>query len=130
VSPNGTEWGGWVYRNPDDTYSYAVPVPGGPRGVDPRDFAPIPAVANYAADYHTHGAYDPKLNRGQPAPGAPGYNWKFDGNEIFSGDDKRGNNRTGLPGFLGTPQGTTEMYIPGPDGGTVIVIAGRNCGCN
>jgi RHS repeat-associated protein len=127
------EFGGWTYRSPDGTYSYTAPVEGGPDGVDPHDFNPIPAGSNYAADYHTHAAYDPAMNPGNPSPGAPGYNWHDDGNEVFSPGDKQGNDRMGLPGFLGTPQGTTEMYIPSPDnpgGGAVIVIAGRNCGCN
>jgi hypothetical protein len=134
--PNGQEYGGWMYRNPDGTYSYTAPVPGGPSSVDPRQFNPIPSTAAKAGDYHTHGAYDPAFNGQGINPGQPGYNWHFDGNEVFSpgpDGDMGGNDAMDLPGFLGTPQGTTEEYIPipgRPSGGSVIVLSGRNCGCN
>ena len=133
--PNGREYGGWMYENSDGTYSYTAPVPGGPSGVDPHNFNPVPPNAVRAGDYHTHGAYDPNFNLpGNPQPGQPGYNWHNDGNEVFSPDDKAGNEAEGyLPGFLGTPQGTTEEYIPvlgHPGSGQVVVLSGRNCGCH
>ncbi|HEY3130922.1 MAG TPA: hypothetical protein VGL91_15815 [Acidobacteriota bacterium] len=51
------------------------------------------------------------LNLGNPQPGAPGYNWHHDGNEVFSSSvpgDKDTIDGLGAPGFLGTPQGTTQ----------------------
>jgi RHS repeat-associated protein len=127
------EFGGWMYQNPDGTFSYTAPVEGGPAGVDPQNFNPIPPDTNIAGDYHTHGAYDPNLNMpGNPRPGAPGYNWNNDGNEVFSDPDKAGNELEGGTGYLGTPQGTTEEYRPNghPLNGPVTVLTQRNCGCH
>ncbi len=67
-----------------------------------------------------------------PEPFDRGYNWSDDANEIFSDDDKRGNEAEHGPGFLGTPQGSTQEYIPWPGhplGGKVIRLTERNCGC-
>jgi RHS repeat-associated protein len=125
------EYGGWVYRNADGTYSYGVPVQGTASSVNPRNFTPIPSGATRAAIYHTHAAYDSTMNPGNPAPGTPGYNWQNDGNEIFSPPDKQWSDYSG-GGYLGTPQGTTEEYVPSPghpSNGTVRVLTGRNCGC-
>lgn len=128
-----------MYQNPDGTYSYTAPVGGGPAGVSNNNFNPIPPGGTVAGDYHTHGAYDPTYNGpGNPAPGAPGYNWRNDGNEVFSPQDEASNDVEPIynvpgTGYLGTPQGTTEQYIPNPGhplGGTVTVLSGRNCGCH
>jgi RHS repeat-associated protein len=133
--PNGREYGGWMYRNSDGTYSYAAPVAGGADGVQINQFNPVPAGAVPAGDYHTHGAYDPAFNGQGINPGQPGYNWHHDGNEVFSAPDMRSNEAEGahgLPGFLGTPQGTTEEYIPipgHPGAGHIVVLTPRNCGC-
>jgi RHS repeat-associated protein len=131
--PNGREYGGWVYENADGTYSYVVPVAGAAASVDPRNYTPNPANTTRAADYHTHGAYDPAFNGpGNPAPGSPGYVWGSDNNEVFSPSDKQTNDRWGLPGFLGTPRGTTEEYIPNPMNpghGPVVVLDRGACGC-
>lgn len=131
--PNGREYGGWMYKNPDGTYSYTAPVPGGATGTNSGSWRPIPSRAHIAGDYHTHGAYDPSLNDpDNPAPGARGYDWQDDGNEIFSDEDKLGNEGERGPGFLGTPQGTTEEYLPRPGhrlGGRVIVLPTNPCGC-
>ena len=83
-----------------------------------------------AGDYHTQGAYDPAFNRQRINPRQPGYNWRRHGNEVFSPDDKASNEvegpgNTPVPGFLDTPQGTTEEYIPlpgQPGAGHVIVL--------
>ncbi|MCU1269196.1 MAG: hypothetical protein JWN74_490 [Acidobacteriaceae bacterium] len=131
--PLGREYGGWMYQNPDGTYSYAAPVPGGASGVDPANFAPIPKGATMDGYYHTHGAYDPAMNgKRNPAPGSPGYNWHHDGNEVFSPPDKEWGDYTG-GAYLGTPQGTTEEYMPvsgHPGSGNTTVMSGRNCGCH
>ena len=135
--PNGREYGGWIYKNPDGTYSYTAPVGGGPAGVSNYKFNPIPPGATVAVDYHTHGAYDPKYNGSGIAPGARGYDWRNDGNEVFSPADKGSNDVEPIyhvpgTGYLGTPQGTAEEYVPKPGhpmGGTVTVLSGQNCGC-
>jgi RHS repeat-associated protein len=135
--PHGREYGGWMYKNPDGTYSYTAPVPGGAAGVSTRDFRPIPRRAQIAGDYHTHGGYDPDFNGQGINPGQPGYKWRNDGNEVFSPDDMDSNetegpNHSPVPGFLGTPQGTTEEYLPRPGhprGGRVIVLTRNPCEC-
>jgi RHS repeat-associated protein len=130
--PYGREYGGWIYQNGDGTFSYNEPVPGTATSLKSDDLLPIPPGTHKAADYHTHGAYDPIGNLGNPQPGSPGYNWRNDQNEVFSPRDKRSNDTWGIPGFLGTPQGTTEEYIPSPGhplGGLVIVLNGGGCGC-
>jgi RHS repeat-associated protein len=135
--PHGREYGGWIYRNPDGTYSYTAPAAGGAAGIQINQFTPIPAGATVAGDYHTHGAYDPAFNGQGINPGQPGYNWRLDGNEIFSGNDMASNETEGpgntpVPGFLGTPRGTTEEYIPipgHPGQGHVVVLTKEHCGC-
>jgi hypothetical protein len=127
-----------MYRNADGTFSYTGPAAGGPAGIQVNQFNPIPAGGTAAGDYHTHGAYDPAFNGQGINPGQAGYNWHHDGNEVFSPADMASNevegpNNSPVPGFLGTPQGTTEEYIPlpgQPGAGHVIVLTGRNCGCH
>jgi hypothetical protein len=122
-----------MYKNPDGTYSYASPVPGGPKGVDPKDFTSIPGGSSLAGAYHTHGNYDPSLNGDQnPQPGSPGYNPLNDGNEVFGPNDKGNLDKLNLPGFLGTPQGTIKEYIPKPGhplAGKTLNLPSSVCGC-
>jgi RHS repeat-associated protein len=131
--PLGREYGGWLYKNSDGTYSYASPVPGGPRGVSSGDFTPIPGGTSRAGGYHTHGAFDPALNAdGNPAPGTPGYDPQYDGNEIFGVGDKSSLDGLKIPGFLATPQGTIKEYIPKPGhplGGKTITLPPHGCDC-
>jgi len=121
-----------MYQNPDGTYSYTTSLGGG-NGIMPQNFVPIPVGTRRDGTYHTHGAYDPNMNGdGNPAPGSPGYRWRNDGNEIFSPADRDASDQFG-PGYLGTPQGTTEEYFPNPGhpaGWTVTVLNGGNCGCH
>jgi uncharacterized protein RhaS with RHS repeats len=124
--PNGREYGGWIYANSDGTYSYGSPVGDGPSGIRLDSFNRIPSVTQQVAWYHTHGAYDPSFNNPDNAqPGQPGYNWHNDGNEVMSPADLDITNRFG-PGYLGTPQGTTEETRPG---GHRNVLTGKPCGC-
>lgn len=139
--PLGREYGGFVYQNGDGTYSYTDPTADNNAGVGTADSIPnfwnitIPPGTHRAGWYHTHGAFDPGMNGpGNPAPGQPGYNWHNDGNEVFSHDDMTISETDlhGLPGYLGTPQGTVEEYmpIPGhPGHGHTSVLNGGNCGC-
>jgi len=126
--PNGREWGGRLYENANGTYSYTVPVPGGPSGISWDSLNPIPVGTTPAGWYHTHGAYDPNFNApGNPQPGQPGYNWKDDYNEIMSGNDLYIVNNVAGVGFLGTPQGTILETLPGQPSN---VLTSGNCGCN
>jgi len=82
--------------------------------------------------YHTHAGYDPGVNIPNNVPGSSSYNWHNDGNEIFSPDDMNISDLINGPGVLGTPRGTTEVYVPvpgNPRGGSVHVMSGRQCVC-
>lgn len=68
-----------------------------------------PAGKKDAGDYHTHGGPDPRF---------------ASGNEGFSMSDKKSNDDSGKPGFLGTPSGMIKKYVPNgdPRHGYVILI--------
>lgn len=86
------EYGGWVYRNPDDTFSATEPVKG---SVDRVNIgSPTSVPSGYAtASYHTHAAYDPKYD-----------------SENFSYLDITMNNNWGVDGYLGTPAGYYKFH--------------------
>ncbi|MCP4721003.1 MAG: DUF4329 domain-containing protein, partial [Desulfobacteraceae bacterium] len=95
----GREYGGYIKQNHDGTYSYEAPVPG------TKDGLAMPSKpSNACGDYHTHGAND------------PGYD-----NENFSSQDKKDNKASGLPGYLGTPGGSTKKYDPSSNKTTILV---------
>lgn len=132
------EYGGFVYRNPDGTFSYTDPHAAGNSGIGTRDSIPnfwnipIPAGTNRVGWYHTHGAYDPGINLTDNTPGGPSYNWHLDLNEVFSKSDRDISDYIHGPGFLGTPRGTTEMYTPKPgqpERGHVRVLSVTPCEC-
>jgi RHS repeat-associated protein len=135
------EYGGFLYKNNDGTYSYTDPSADHNAGVGTADAIPnfwnitIPAGTQRAGWFHTHAAFDPGMNGpGNPAPGQPGYNPNHDGNEIFSPDDKHISDIDlhGLPGILGTPRGMVKEYIPipgHPGHGRVGVVNHENCDC-
>jgi|TARA_B100000315_G_scaffold56204_2_gene50456 hypothetical protein len=86
------EYGGWVYRNSDTTFSATEPVKG---TVDRVNIgSPTSVPSGYAtASYHTHGAYDPKYD-----------------SENFSYLDITMNNNWGVDGYLGTPAGYYKYH--------------------
>ena len=86
------EYGGWVYRNPDNTFSATEPIKG---TVDRVNIgSPTSVPSGYAtATYHTHGAYDPKYD-----------------SENFSYLDITMNNNWGVDGYLGTPAGYYKFH--------------------
>ena len=90
------EYGGWVHRNADGTFSYVPPVRGSIDGLDNiPDKGPSDVVW-----YHTHGAADPHYD-----------------SENFSGADgdkgySRQNNATG---YVATPSGAIKRYDPATD---------------
>ena len=107
ISTN-TEHGGYVYKNPDGTYSYTAPVSGGPAGL--TTLGPTPSTGTVVGDYHTHAAYDPNYD-----------------NENFSPTDKNGNKADNTTGYLGTPSGAVKKYDP-TTGKTTTLPPGKG-GC-
>jgi hypothetical protein len=98
------EYAGRIYRNPDDTYSYTEPRRGSRKRSHPGS---CPAGTSPAGDYHTHGELEHYYD------------------EDFSDDDMKGNDKCGLPGYLGTPTGKIKKYTPVPGkplGGKVDTI--------
>ena len=86
------EYGGYVYKNSDGTYSYTPPKEGKQHST--TDLGSKPSTTT--ADYHTHGAES-----------GPNY-----GDEEFSPADKQDNRNKGLTGYLGTPSGDIKKYNP------------------
>ena len=105
-----TEFAGALVQNPDGTFSYTEPRPGGPAGssVHVED---IPRGGQLVGDYHTHGAYDPNYD-----------------NENFGDVDMNANDNEGpdgSPGYLGTPKGAIKVYLGNkkhPKKGKIIII--------
>jgi RHS repeat-associated protein len=95
MGPQQIEWGGWIYKRPDDSFSYTEPrtdneethVSPGPKSACPGE--PF-------ADYHTHWA-------------KKGYRYN-----IFSNDDKWSNFINQMPGYLIKPDGGVDVYVPPP----------------
>jgi len=95
------EYGGWVHKNPDGTYSYDPPVRG---SIDGLDNIPDKG-ANDVLWYHTHGAYDPHYD-----------------SENFSGDngDKGYSKANNAVGYVATPSGAIQKYDPATDTVTTL----------
>ena len=122
------EYGGFIYENPDGTFSYTDPHATGYDGKPdsgigdyhsvPLDQIPIPEGTDIQAWYHTHG--------GGPLNLA---NRDFSPTDMDISDTYLG----GVPGFLGTPKPEVRMYIPSgpknPQHGISFPLNGRNCGC-
>ena len=88
------EWGGYVYRNADGSYSYTNAVQGNATSVllpAPASAAPNGAVTT--ASYHTHAAFDPRYD-----------------NENFSPQDILSDELFGLDGYLATPRGQFKYH--------------------
>lgn len=86
------EYGGWVYRNPDNTFSATEPIKG---TVDRVNIGSPTSVSSgsVTATYHTHAAYDPTYD-----------------SENFSYLDITMNNNWGVDGYLGTPAGYYKFH--------------------
>lgn len=97
----GREYGGWVHKNSDGTYTPAPATRGSKDGLtnmpDKGD--------DDVAWWHTHGAND------------PGYD-----NENFSGvtGDKGYSKANNAPGYLATPTGVIKKYDPATDTVTTL----------
>lgn len=91
------EFGGWVYRNQDNTFGSSTPVRGGPASVTlPSPASSTPAGSRVTASYHTHAAFDPRFD-----------------NENFSPQDISSDNRLGIGGYLAIPGGTFQYHFGG-----------------
>jgi len=86
------EYGGWVYRNGDNTFSATEPIKG---TVDSVSIGPPSSVGagTATATYHTHGGFDPRFD-----------------SENFSFADISLNNNWGVDGYLGTPGGLFKFH--------------------
>jgi hypothetical protein len=95
------EYGGWVYKNDDGTYSYDPPVRGSEAGLSNMpDKGP-----NDVVWYHTHAAYDPNYD-----------------SENFSGatGDKGYSKVNNAVGYVATPSGAIKKYDPASDTETTL----------
>ena len=92
------EYSGFVYRNPDGSYSYTWGYSG-----DNESFGPSQALANYpqipVAWYHTHGVYDYKYGAG---------------NFQYSPEDRVFSDATDKPNYLTDPWNNVHRYDPDP----------------
>jgi RHS repeat-associated protein len=92
------EYSGFVYQNPDGSYSYTWGYSG-----DNESSGPSQALANYpqipVAWYHTHGAYDYKYGAG---------------NFQYSPEDRGFSDATDKPNYLADPWNNVHRYDPDP----------------
>jgi hypothetical protein len=86
------EYGGWVYRNADATFSATEPRKGTIDSVNIGSPEDVP-YGRATASYHTHGAYDPRYD-----------------SENFSTVDISINNVWKTDGYLATPSGAFKYH--------------------
>lgn len=94
------EFGGWVYKNPDGTYSYEPATPGTVNSVSFPD-----KEENDRVWWHTHGGPDPRYKA-----------------EEFSFEDKEYSASNDAPGYVATPSGSMKKYWQRK--GTVTTLPG------
>ncbi|MBC8476619.1 MAG: DUF4329 domain-containing protein [Gammaproteobacteria bacterium] len=87
------EYGGWIYRNADSTFSAGEPKKGSVDRVNLGSPLDSPSGTTTTASYHTHGAFDPIYD-----------------SEHFSIMDVTMNNIWGVDGYLGTPAGYLKYH--------------------
>jgi len=87
------EYGGWVYRNLDATFSAGEPKKGTVDKVNLGSPMDVPSGTTTTASYHTHGAFDPIYD-----------------SEHFSAVDVTMNDTWGVDGYLGTPAGYLKYH--------------------
>jgi len=84
-------------------YSYGPPVKSkSSNSVTP---SPAPNGTIATADIHSHGSYDINI-----------LSW----NDRFSDEDKAGNRKLGINGYLTTPNGTLQVFFPNGNGEFII----------
>ncbi len=87
------EYGTWIYRNQDGTYSYLPLRQGDIDSVILGSPYDVPSGTRTTASYHCHGGPDPRYV-----------------NEEFSPQDIRVNQSVGVNGYLSTPAGSLQKY--------------------
>jgi len=92
VSEN-IEYGSWVYRNTDATFSALSPVRGTVNSVNIGSPTQVPSGTVATASYHTHGGDDPLYD-----------------SENFSPTDLITDNLWKVDGYLGTPLGAFKIH--------------------
>ncbi len=92
VSQN-REYGGWIYRFNDGSYSYINPIRGDVASVNIGGPDRVPSGTRATATYHCHGGADPRFN-----------------NEQFSPQDIFADRFFGVNGYLGTPGGALKRH--------------------
>jgi hypothetical protein len=90
-----------VQKGGQTSYTYTAPANNGGNATVPD--AQAPKATKPVADVHSHGKYE------------KGYD-----NENFSPQDKSDNKRTGLTGYLATPDGSFKKYDPKTNTQTTI----------
>jgi len=121
---DGLEHGGFIYQNPDGSYSYTAPIDGTPTELPPNKFfnIPLPAGASRSGWYHTH-------------PYVPGYNGQiFSDGDAWTSEHLNNSNTHPIsgPGILGTPTNVIKKYTPVPGhpyGGKTTTLPSGPCGC-
>ena len=99
------EFGGWVFINPDGSFSSTTPVRGDFKSVQlPNPAEVIPNGSRITASYHTHAAFDPQFD-----------------NENFSPTDLDLDRENSIDGYLGTPGGQLKFHDITDD--TITIIA-------
>ena len=88
------EHGGYVFRNPDGSFSSTNPLLGDVASILlPPISAIVPSGSRGTASYHTHGGPDPRFD-----------------NENFSPADLAADRELGIDGYLGTPGGLFKRH--------------------
>jgi hypothetical protein len=91
------EYAGFLYQNPDGTFSYTNAYP-----TDEDSSSPWQALSNYSQDpvawFHTHGAYNPTMGV---------WNYLFSRNA-----DRPFSDSTGKPNFMADPRNNVHRYDP------------------
>ena len=87
------EYGGWVYRNADATFSATEPKQGTVDAVNIGSPNSVPRGTVATASYHSHAAYDPRYD-----------------SEHFSPTDIAMDVAWGVDGYLATPVGTFKYH--------------------
>lgn len=108
------EYGGWIYRRRDGTFSYTPPVRGYKHDADFFQ-QPIPPGTIQVGSYHSHGDYS------------------GNDDEEYSYNDRRAAAHLGTPAYMVPPSGHMKRYnpypwVPGDDPEGYTISLG-NCGC-